>query len=129
MAQRPHWDHHAFGESWAETPGRILTITPGALDPDDFLVVDCHRSRAISVQRVSATAVVEVRAGAAPVGQVIFTVDGSEVRRVQLTENYGGRIGVQLPRLSRGTHQVVARFEQSGVTSSTSAPARLRILL
>jgi len=84
----------------------------------------------VAVTKPKATIKVVAHDGSVPAGNVIVYADGYPVARATLTVADQGRIVVPLPRLSRGSHTIVALF-QSGdsLIGSMSAPRPLRVLL
>ncbi|MGC5171282.1 Ig-like domain-containing protein [Microbacterium sp. DT81.1] len=85
------------------------------------------RSVTFAALGVQAVATVAPAGGSVTGGTVQFLVDGRRVGTAPVTTD--GTARYWLPRLSRGTHSVIATYTGSnGTDSSTSAPATLKVL-
>lgn len=90
-------------------------------------VVALSATRVARGDEVTATATVSSDGSAHPLGQVLFTVGGTQVPATAVE----GRATVVLPELAIGDHDVTARFVPSQAqvfAPSTSAPVRLTVV-
>jgi hypothetical protein len=78
----------------------------------------------------NATVTVSTADGSAAVGPILLLGDGHVIARTTLSAASDGEVVVTIPRLSRGTHSIVAVFEGTQIQlDSSSTPSRLRVLL
>ncbi|MGC5221926.1 Ig-like domain-containing protein [Micromonospora sp. DT81.3] len=114
-------------ETWAYRTAWSGPVTFEAAAPSStFLALE--RRVGTSRERLTASALVKSSAGVVAGGTIDFFVDEKLVGSVAVDAK--GRASLELPKLARGKHVVVATFRGTGaVKSSSSAASSLRILI
>jgi hypothetical protein len=112
---------HATTAPYDSPPAPTVTATTTSLSLSRSTVL---------YSKSNATVTVSTADGRAALGPILLLGDGNPIARATLSAASGGEIVVTIPRLSRGTHSIVAVFEgtQTQLASSTT-PSRLRVLL
>ncbi|WP_295660630.1 Ig-like domain-containing protein, partial [uncultured Nocardioides sp.] len=118
-------EHAGLHGEWLWTLVHVWQATVRLLrgSPADAVPL-LDRALVAARRREDPLAILAVRSRSVPTGKVLVRDKGRTIARARLAASDRGRVTVRLPKLRRGKHVLVVRYQGSPTVAASSSAAR-----